>query len=130
VIVASTAIVHFGWGERGPGLALLLLAGPLWLAGAALPGRHIRRVAAAFAGADGTGAAWAASGSSMRCPHCHQQIRLSARICRFCGFRCDAGVDWIERPPLNRSGRSAPRLSAKSFVDRDDTLGRTGERWQ
>lgn len=49
VIVASTAVVHFAWGERGPGLALLLLAGPLWFAGAAVPGRCIRWVAAAFA---------------------------------------------------------------------------------
>jgi hypothetical protein len=130
VIIASTAVVHFAWGERGPGLALLLLAGPLWFAGAALPPRYIRRVAAAFAAADEAGGARAARSSSKRCPGCHQRIRLSARICRFCGFRCDAGLEWIERPPLNTSGRSAPRLSAKSFVDRNDTLGRTSERWQ
>jgi len=130
VIVASTAIVHFAWGERGPGLALLLLAGPLWFAGAALPGRYIRWVAAAFAATDGAGGARAASGSSMRCPDCDQRIRLSARVCRFCGFRFDAGVEWIERPALSTSGRSAAWLSDRSFVDRDTTLGRTGERWQ
>jgi hypothetical protein len=130
VIVASTAVVHLAWGERGPGLALLLLAGPLWFAGAALPGRYIRWVAAAFAGADGAGGALADSGSSMRCPDCQQQMRLSARICRFCGFPWDAGIESIERPPVNTSGRAAPRLSAKSFMDRDNTVGRTSKRWQ
>jgi hypothetical protein len=131
VIVSSTAIVHFAWGERGPGLALLLLAGPLWLAGAAVPGRCIRWVAAAFASAEGgAGGASVRRDSSKRCPECHQRIRFSAPVCRFCGFSFDAGLEWIERPPLNTSGRSAPRLSAKSFVDSDDWLGRTSERWR
>lgn len=129
VIVAST-VVHFAWGEVGPGLALLLLAGPLWFAAAALPRPILRWVAAALAGAEGTGDAWAGGGSSKRCPGCQQRIRLSARICRFCGVRFDAGVEWIELPPLNRSGRSAPQLSARSFLYRDEKLGRTSERWQ
>ena len=128
VIVASTAVMHFAWGERGPGLALLLLAGPLWFAGAALPGRCIRWVAAAFASAGKTGGV--GRDSSKRCPECHQRIRFSARICRFCGFWFDAGVGWVERSPLIRSGRSAPGLSAKSFVDSDDRLGRTSEQWR
>jgi hypothetical protein len=130
VIVASTAIVHFAWGERGPGLALLLLAGPLWFAGAALPGHYIRWVAVAFAPADGAGSARADRDSSKHCPDCHQRIRLSARVCRFCGFWFDAGMEWIERPPLGTSGRSTPRLPNRSFVDRDTTLRRTGEGWQ
>ena len=130
VIVASTAVVHFAWGEGGPGLALLLLAGPLWFAAAALPPPSLRWVAAALAGAEGTGDAWAGGGSSKRCRGCHQRIRLSARICRFCGFRFDASVESIELPPLNTSGRSAPQLSARSFLYRDEKLGRTSERWQ
>jgi hypothetical protein len=129
VIVASTAVVHFAWGERGPGLALLLLAGPLWFAGAALPGRHIRWVADAFTSADGADGTWACRESSKRCTECHQRIRPSARVCRFCGFRFDAGVEWIERPPLSTSGRSSPP-SDRSFVDRDTTLARTGEWWR
>ena len=128
VIVASTAVVHFAWGERGPGLALLLLAGPLWFAGAALPAHSIRRVAAAFASAEPPGSVWADRDSSKRCPECRERIRLSARVCRFCGFRFDAGVEWIERLPLDTSGPSAPRRSARTFADRVDTLERRSER--
>src|SRR6266508_728719 len=106
VIVASTAVVHFAWGERGPGLALLLLAGPLWFAGAAVPGPCIRWVAAAFASAEGPRGAWADRDSSRRCPECHQRIRLSARVCRFCGFCFDAGVEWIEQLSLGTRGPS------------------------
>ena len=130
VIVASTAIVHFAWGERGPGLALVLLAGPLWFAGAALPGPYILGVAAAFSRAQGTREVWTGRDSSKRCPECHQRVRLSAPVCRFCGSWFDAGVEWIERPPLSTSGRSAPGLSASSFVDRHDRLRRTSERWR
>jgi hypothetical protein len=130
VIVASTAVVHFAWGERGPGLALLLLAGPLWFAGAAVPSGCIRWVAAAFVSAEGPGGAWAGRDSSKRCPECHERIRLSARICRFCGIHFDVGVEWIERLPLGTRGPSAPRLSAKTFADRENTLGRTGEWWR
>jgi hypothetical protein len=130
VIVSSTAVVHFAWGERGPGLALLLLAGPLWFAGAAVPGGWIRWVAAAFTSAEGAGGASVRRDSSKRCPECHQRIRFSARICRFCGVRFGAGAEWIERSPLSGSGRSAPGLSAKSFVDSEDWLGRTSERWR
>jgi hypothetical protein len=130
MIVASMAVVHFGWGERGPGLALLLLAGPLWLAGAALPSRYIRWLAAAFDSAEGAGDARADRDSSKRCPECHERIRFSARVCRFCGFRFAADVDWIERPPLCTSGRSAPRFSGRSFGDTDTAAGRTGERWR
>src|SRR6266511_3732563 len=90
VIVASTAVMHFAWGERGPGLALLLLAGPLWFAGAALPGPYIRWVAAAFASDD-----WPGRDSSKRCPEYQQRIRLSVPVCRFCGFWFD-GDEWIE----------------------------------
>jgi hypothetical protein len=129
VIVASTAVVHFAWGERGPGLALLLLAGPLWLAGAAAPSGCIRWVAAAFVSAEGPGGAWVGRDSSKRCPECHERITLSARICRCCGLRFDDGVGWVERPPLSTGGRSGPGLSAKSFVDSDDRPGRS-ERWR
>jgi hypothetical protein len=129
VIVASTAVVHFAWGERGPGLALLLLAGPLWFAGAAVPGRCIRWVATAFASVEGPGG-WADRDSSKRCPECHERIRLSARVCRFCGFRFDAGVECIERLPLDTRGPSAPRRSARTFADRVDTLEWRSERWR
>jgi hypothetical protein len=130
VIVASTAVVHFAWGERGPGLALLLLAGPLWFAGAALPAHSIRRMAAAFGSAEGPRGVWADRDSSKRCPECHERIRLSARVCRFCGFRFDAGVEWIERLPLDTRGPSAPRRSARTFADGVDTLERRSERWR
>jgi hypothetical protein len=125
VIVALTAFVHLAWGERGPGLALLLLAGPLWFAGASLPGPYIRWVAAAFASDD-----WPGRDSSKPCPECQERIRLSVPVCRFCGFWFDADVEWIERPPLSRSGRSMSLPSARSFGNRENTLGRTSERWR
>src|SRR6266498_2691665 len=50
MLVALTAIAHFDWGERGLGLGLLLLAGPVWLAAAALPNRAIRWIEEVLAG--------------------------------------------------------------------------------
>ena len=90
MLVALTAIAHFDWGEGGLGLGLLLLAGPVWLAAAALPDRAVRWIEEVLIGEAADDGLSRAS-SSKDCPGCDQRLRFAARSCRFCGFSFHSG---------------------------------------
>jgi len=90
MLVALTAIAHFDWGEGGLGLGLLLLAGPVWFAAAALPDRGVRWIEAVLTGETGDDELIRGS-SSKDCPGCDQRLRFAARSCGFCGFSFNSG---------------------------------------
>src|SRR5689334_4107452 len=84
-LVALTAFAHFGWGERGLGLGLLSLAGPVWVAAAALPDRAVRWVEEVLTGEAAADELLRAS-SGKDCPGCDRRLRSADRSCGFCGF--------------------------------------------
>jgi prepilin signal peptidase PulO-like enzyme (type II secretory pathway) len=89
-LVALTAIARFDWDERGLGLGLLLLAGPVWLAAAALPDRGVRWIEEVLTGEAADNDLIGAS-SSKACPGCDRRLRFAARSCGFCGFSLTSG---------------------------------------